>query len=144
VSLCSIVYRCFDNATSHPRPRVSTGTAAMARVFQLDGCDAQLFSSWHPSTRDPLGWYVRQRAPSHAPSPVSTPLTLQRRDIRLVVTEMYLTILMKMWIQAATSTGQHKHTENADISMPRVGFESTIPVFDRAKIIRALVRRYLC
>jgi hypothetical protein len=37
-------------------------------------------------------------------------------------------------------TEHHKHRINVDISMPRVGFEPTIPVFERAKTVHALDR----
>jgi hypothetical protein len=36
--------------------------------------------------------------------------------------------------------GQHKHRTNAHTSMPQVGFEPTIPVFERAKTVHALDR----
>jgi hypothetical protein len=37
--------------------------------------------------------------------------------------------------KAATYTEKNKHRRNADISMPRVGFEPMIAVFERAKKI---------
>jgi hypothetical protein len=37
-------------------------------------------------------------------------------------------------------TEQHKHRINAHTSMPRVGFEPTIPVLKRAKTVHALDR----
>jgi hypothetical protein len=37
-------------------------------------------------------------------------------------------------------TGQHKHRINSQTSMPRVGFETTIPVFERAETVLALDR----
>jgi hypothetical protein len=36
--------------------------------------------------------------------------------------------------------GQHKQNKRTETSMPQVGFEPTIPVFERAKIIHALDR----
>jgi hypothetical protein len=38
-------------------------------------------------------------------------------------------------------TGQRKHRINTQTSMPRVGFEPTIPVFERAKTVHAIDRR---
>jgi hypothetical protein len=40
--------------------------------------------------------------------------------------------------RAATYTGQPKHNKRRQASMPWVGFEPTIPVFERAKIFHAL------
>jgi hypothetical protein len=37
-------------------------------------------------------------------------------------------------------TGQHKHRINAHASMPQVGFQPTIPVFERARTVHALDR----
>jgi hypothetical protein len=37
-------------------------------------------------------------------------------------------------------TEQHEHRINAHLSMPRVGFEPTIPEFERAKAVHALDR----
>jgi hypothetical protein len=43
--------------------------------------------------------------------------------------------------KAATCTQDSTHTEfNAQTSMPQVGFEPTIPVFERAKTVHALDR----
>jgi hypothetical protein len=43
--------------------------------------------------------------------------------------------------KTATYTGQHKHRINAhNTFMPRMGFELTIPVFERAKTVHALDR----
>jgi hypothetical protein len=42
--------------------------------------------------------------------------------------------------KAATYTGQHKQNKCRQISMPRAGFESTIPVFELAKTFYALDR----
>jgi hypothetical protein len=40
--------------------------------------------------------------------------------------------------KAATYTGQHKYMINAEILVPRVGFEHRILVFERAKTVHAL------
>jgi hypothetical protein len=40
--------------------------------------------------------------------------------------------------KAASYTGQHKYKKCGQTSMPRVGSEPTIPVFDRAKTFDAL------
>jgi hypothetical protein len=37
-------------------------------------------------------------------------------------------------------TGQHNTEKHGNTSMPRVGFETTIPVFERPKTVRALDR----
>jgi hypothetical protein len=42
--------------------------------------------------------------------------------------------------KAATYTGQHKHKKRGQTSVLRVGFEHTIPVFERAKIFYVLDR----
>jgi hypothetical protein len=42
--------------------------------------------------------------------------------------------------KAATYTGQHKHNKCRQAPVPRVGFEPTIPVFQRAKTFRAIDR----
>jgi hypothetical protein len=39
-----------------------------------------------------------------------------------------------------THTGQHKHRINAHTSMPQMGFEPTIPAFERPKTVHALDR----
>jgi hypothetical protein len=38
------------------------------------------------------------------------------------------------------ATGHHKQNKRTQISIPRVGFEPTIPVFEWAKIVHALDR----
>jgi hypothetical protein len=40
--------------------------------------------------------------------------------------------------KAATYTEQHKENKRIQTSMPRVGFEPTIPVFERAKRVHVL------
>jgi hypothetical protein len=54
--------------------------------------------------------------------------------------------LLGRWISPSQGryllTEQHKHRTNAHTSMPRVGFEPTIPVFERAKTVHALDRAY--
>jgi hypothetical protein len=40
--------------------------------------------------------------------------------------------------KATTSAGQHNTEKCGHTSMPRVGFEPTIPVFERLKTVRAL------
>jgi hypothetical protein len=42
--------------------------------------------------------------------------------------------------KAATYTGQHKQNKRTQTSTPLVGFEPTIPVFERAKTVHALDR----
>jgi hypothetical protein len=37
-------------------------------------------------------------------------------------------------------TGQHKQNKRTETSIPQVGFEPTIPVFERAKTVHALDR----
>lgn len=71
VSRCFILYRCFTNATSHPRSCVSPGTSIIARILQLDRCNAQLFGPWQSATRDTLGGSVGQGATTHCSSEVS-------------------------------------------------------------------------
>jgi len=39
--------------------------------------------------------------------------------------------------KASTYTGQHNTEEYGHTSMPRAGFELTIPVFERSKAVRA-------
>jgi hypothetical protein len=46
--------------------------------------------------------------------------------------------------KAATYTGQHKQKKRGLTSMPRVGFEPTSPLFDRAKTFHALDRAPHC
>jgi hypothetical protein len=50
-----------------------------------------------------------------------------------------------MWDQSvarplSAHTGQHKQNKRTQTSMPQVGFEPTIPVFERAKTAHALDR----
>jgi hypothetical protein len=40
--------------------------------------------------------------------------------------------------EATTSTGQHRENKRRQTSMPRVGFEPTIPVFEREKTFHAV------
>jgi hypothetical protein len=40
--------------------------------------------------------------------------------------------------KAATYTGQHKHIERRQTSIPRMGFESTTPEFERTMTVHAL------
>jgi hypothetical protein len=42
--------------------------------------------------------------------------------------------------KAATYTGQHKQNKRRQTSMPRVGFELMIPLFERAKTVHTLDR----
>jgi len=42
--------------------------------------------------------------------------------------------------KATTYTGQHNTEKRGHTSMPRAGFEPTIPVFERSKTVRALDR----
>jgi hypothetical protein len=39
--------------------------------------------------------------------------------------------------KSTTYTAQHKHNKRIETSMPKVGFEPTIPAFERAKTVRA-------
>jgi hypothetical protein len=40
--------------------------------------------------------------------------------------------------KASTYTGQHNTEKYGNTSMPRAGFETTIPVFERSKTVHAL------
>jgi hypothetical protein len=42
--------------------------------------------------------------------------------------------------KASAYAGQHDQNKRIQISMPRVGFEPTIPAFERAKTVHALDR----
>jgi hypothetical protein len=42
--------------------------------------------------------------------------------------------------ETATYTGQQKQKKRGQVSMPRVGFEPTIPVFEQTKTFRVLDR----
>jgi hypothetical protein len=41
-----------------------------------------------------------------------------------------------------THTGQHKQIKRTQTSMPQVGFEATIPVFESATVIGSFTRLY--